>query len=87
VRRTDKHLRDEENAMGTAAATGNWVELARRAGSGLEVLLLRSRSSDRVKVVVMDERLCHHLDFDIAEADALGAFHHPFAHAAGWMDS
>jgi hypothetical protein len=73
--------------MGTLAATGNWVELARRTGSGLEVLLLRSRSSDRMKVVVTDERLCHHLDFDLAGTDALSAFHHPFANAAAHMDS
>jgi hypothetical protein len=37
--------------MGTAAGTGNWVELARRAGSGLEVLLLWSRSSERVRPI------------------------------------
>jgi hypothetical protein len=32
--------------------------------------------------VVSDERLCHHLDFEVARADALSAFYHPFANAA-----
>jgi hypothetical protein len=35
-----------------------------------------------VKVVVSDERVCHHLDFEVDRADALNAFYHPFATAA-----
>jgi hypothetical protein len=64
-----------------------WVELAKRASNGLEVALLWDRSSNRVKVVVSDERLCHHLDFEVARTDALSAFYHPFAHAASSMSS
>jgi hypothetical protein len=59
-----------------------WVELAKRTADGLEVTLLWNRSSNRVKVAVSDERLCHHLDFEVARADALSAFYHPFANAA-----
>jgi len=59
-----------------------WVELAKRATDGLEVALLWNRSSNRVKVAVSDERLCHYLDFEVAPADALSAFYHPFANAA-----
>jgi hypothetical protein len=66
----------------STAAPADWVELARRASDGLEVLLLWDRSSNRVKVAVSDERLCHHLDFEVARPDALSAFYHPFAHAA-----
>jgi hypothetical protein len=82
---TTRH--EEEDVMSTAVAdsvTGNpgWVELATRATDGLEVALLWDRSSSRVKVVVSDERVCHHLDFEVARADALSAFYHPFAHAA-----
>jgi hypothetical protein len=78
---------EEEKEMATPLAPsvrGNagWVELATRATDGLEVALLWSRSSSRVKVVVSDERLCHHLDFEVARADALSAFYHPFANAA-----
>jgi hypothetical protein len=66
----------------STAEPADWVELAKRASTGLEVVLLWDRSSNRVKVVVSDERLCHHLDFDVARTDALSAFYHPFAHAA-----
>ncbi|MGH2797457.1 MAG: hypothetical protein ACRDM0_07230 [Thermoleophilaceae bacterium] len=66
----------------STAGPADWVELAKRAADGLEVVLLWDRSSNRVKVAVRDERLCHHLDFEVARADALSAFYHPFAQAA-----
>ena len=67
--------------MDTSRPAG-WVELAKRAADGLEVVLLWDRSRNRVKVAVSDERLCHHLDLEVTRAEALGAFYHPFAHAA-----
>jgi hypothetical protein len=67
------------------SGSSDWVELARRTSDDLEVVLLWSRSSNRVKVAVADERLCHHLDFDVARADALSAFYHPFAQAAAHL--
>jgi hypothetical protein len=73
--------RKEEETMNTARKT-DWTELAKRASNGLEVVLLWDRSSNRVKVAVSDERVCHHLDFEVAREDALSAFYHPFAHAA-----
>lgn len=66
----------------TTSEPASWVELGKRAADGLEVLLLWNRSSNRVKVAVSDRRLCHHIDFEVARADALSAFYHPFAHAA-----
>jgi hypothetical protein len=75
-------LETREENMSTSAPA-EWVELAKRASTGLEVTLLWDRSSNRVKVAVSDERLCHHLDFEVARADVLDAFYHPFAHAAG----
>ena len=36
---------------------------------------------DRVKVAVADSRLNAEFDFDVVAADALAAFHHPFAYA------
>jgi hypothetical protein len=68
--------------MKTGTRPTDWIELAKRASDDLEVVLLWNRSSNRVKVAVNDERLCHHLDFEVARADALNAFHHPFAQAA-----
>jgi hypothetical protein len=66
----------------SATGSANWIELAKRASNGLEVVLLWDRTSNRVKVAVSDERVCHHLDFEVARADALSAFYHPFAYAA-----
>jgi hypothetical protein len=63
----------------STAGPASWIELANRAADGLEVILLWNRASDRVKVAVIDERLCHHLDFEVAGADALSAFCHRFA--------
>jgi hypothetical protein len=71
----------KEEAMSTTRPV-DWVELARRASDGLEVVLLWDRSTDRVKVAVNDERICHHLDLEVNGAQALSAFYHPFAHAA-----
>ena len=60
----------------------DWQELAGREGDGLEILLLWSKTADRVKVTVSDSRLDESFELDIASAEALAAFHHPFAYAA-----
>jgi len=59
-----------------------WTELADRESDGLEVTLLWSRSSGRVKVAVSDSKLGERFELEVARADALAAFHHPFAFAA-----
>jgi hypothetical protein len=64
------------------SAGDTWRELANRDGDGLEISLLWNSVDDRVKVVVADFRLDAEFDFDVAAADALAAFHHPFAYAA-----
>lgn len=55
-----------------------------RAGRamGLQISLVWSRSADGVKVTVLDERLRESFDIHVEGADALPAFHHPFAYAA-----
>ena len=64
-------------------AIDDWQELASRDGDGLEIALLWSKTADRVKVTVSDSRLDESFELDIAGAEALAAFHHPFAYAAG----
>ena len=59
----------------------DWRELAMREGDGLEVHLLWSRSADRVKVTVADSKFGEEFEIDVAGADALAAFNHPFAYA------
>ena len=58
-----------------------WRELDRRVGNGIQVALLWSSSTNRLKVAVSDDRLCHHLDFVVDDADAINAFREPFADA------
>jgi hypothetical protein len=67
----------------TAAAIDDWRELSSRDGNGLEISLLWSKAAGRVKVTVADSRLEESLELDIAGGDALAAFYHPFAYAAG----
>jgi hypothetical protein len=67
----------------TAHVAGDdWRELASRDGDGLEITLLWSKTAGRVKVTVADSRLDESFELDIAGAEALAAFHHPFAYAA-----
>jgi hypothetical protein len=59
-----------------------WKQLARRTGDGVEATLLWDESIRRIKVTVSDERLCHHLDFDVDGAGVMSAFSGAFADAA-----
>jgi len=60
-----------------------WWELASRENDGLEVSLLWSKSEDRVKVAVIDQKLDEEFHLDVPGACALDAFYHPFAYASG----
>ena len=61
----------------------DWRELATRENDGLTVSLLWSKATDRVAVVVVDTKLGREFELDVAGAEALAAFYHPFAYAAG----
>ena len=63
-------------------ASGDWRELASRDNDGLEVSLLWSKSADRVRLVVADTRLEVDFELDVASAEALAAFYHPFSYLA-----
>ena len=62
------------------SAVDDWRELAQREGDGIEVRLLWSTSADRVKVTVADSKFDEEFTLDVAGADALAAFNHPFAY-------
>ena len=64
------------------SAGNDWRELAIRDGDGIEVRLLWSKSADRVKVTVVDAKFDEEFELDVAGADALAAFNHPFAYAS-----
>ena len=63
-----------------ATADHDWRELALREGDGIEVRLLWSKSADRVQVIVVDSEFDEEFVLDVAGADALAAFYHPFAY-------
>ena len=59
------------------------IELAHRAGDGIDVSLLWFEARDRLAVVVSDSRTGDR--FSLAPAsgrEALDAYYHPFAYAA-----
>jgi hypothetical protein len=58
------------------------LELAHRAADGVEVTLLWSRRTDRVLLVVRDERTGEEFELVVPHARALDAFNHPFAYAS-----
>jgi hypothetical protein len=58
----------------------SWVELADRAGDGLDVRLLWNRADGRVKVTVTRVATGRRAELRVAPEDALTAFHHPFAY-------
>jgi hypothetical protein len=68
--------------MNASHAHNTWKQLAGRENEGLEISLLWNKSADRVKVAVADARLDEQFEFDVAGAEALAAFYHPFAYAA-----
>jgi hypothetical protein len=66
----------------TPITGGDWTELASRGNDGLEISLLWCKSTGQVKVTVADCRFDETFEVNVAGADALAAFHHPFAFAA-----
>ena len=70
-------------AAAVPTAIDGWTELASRENDGLAVFLLWSRTTDRIKVMVVDAKLDDAFDLDVAGAEASEAFNHPFAYAAG----
>ena len=68
--------------MSATPAHDVWRELAGRVSDGVEIALLWSERDDRVKIAVADVRRGQRFEFGVAGAEALAAFHHPFAYAA-----
>jgi hypothetical protein len=72
-----------ELAFDARLAARDWRELASRENDGLEVSLIWSKSAGRVMVSVSDSKRDEQFELEVAGAEALAAFHHPFAFAAG----
>jgi hypothetical protein len=57
-------------------------ELDRRTGDGIDVRLLWSPLTDQVVLAVHDARTDESFELQVPAADALLAFHHPYAYAS-----
>ena len=57
-----------------------WVELADRANDGLDIRLYWNRGDGRVKVAVTRIHTGRVAELRVEPADAMTAFHHPFAY-------
>lgn len=55
-------------------------ELARRSGDGIDVTLLWNSGTDRVFVLVDDQRRAERFRIPVRNGNALDAFHHPYAY-------
>ena len=58
-------------------------ELARRQSGTAKILLLWHPRIEQVELAVCDSVTGESFHMDIAPGDALDAFHHPYAYAAG----
>ena len=65
----------------TRSAAAEQRELAQRAGNGIEVTLLWTKSTNRVMIAVLDTHSGVQLEFEVDGARALDAFNHPYAYA------
>jgi hypothetical protein len=66
--------------MDTPLEQGKMVELDHRSGDGIDVRLLWEPASGRVLVTVDDDRTGDRFQVHVPGANALDAFHHPFAY-------
>jgi hypothetical protein len=57
-------------------------ELDHRVNDALDVKLLWNPATERVSVAVEDGRTGEFFELDVDPADALVAFHHPYAYAS-----
>jgi hypothetical protein len=55
-------------------------ELDSRTNDGIEVWLLWNRVTNAVSIVVADERAGKSFELEVDPAEALTAFHHPYAY-------
>ena len=57
-------------------------ELDHRTNDGIDVTLLWNSRTNHVFVAVEDQRSCTSFELTVSGADALDAFHHPYAYRA-----
>ena len=68
--------------MNTTDFTGEVRELDARAAEGIDVRLFWHPATDTVSISVFDSTREESFELVVESAEALDAFHHPFAYAA-----
>jgi hypothetical protein len=76
------HLAESHCATTHGASQTSVRELDHRTSDGIDVTLRWDPLTNGVSVAVRDDRRGDSLAFEVDPADALCAFHHPYAHAA-----
>jgi hypothetical protein len=71
----------ERDANALTTGDTEMRELDHRSSADIEVTLLWSARTNRVFISVLERRTEALFRFGVAPAEALGAFHHPFAYA------
>jgi hypothetical protein len=67
---------------GMSTTTDTYLrELDHRQSDGIDVRLLWNSATNRVSVSVHDTKLGESFELDVDGAEALDAFHHPYAYA------
>jgi hypothetical protein len=90
VQATDRHCEEQEEQVMQTTSDSTIRELDSRTRDGISVRLLWNSQTNRVSVVLEDARTGESFDFKVNGADALAAFHHPYAYmslaapAAAW---
>ena len=75
-------MRSSETPTTTLVSADDWRELASRENHGLAVSILWSKTADQVKLTIVDSTYGEEFELPVPGADALEAFHHPFAYLA-----
>jgi len=79
IRETESPAEGESGRPAPGAAVR---ELDRRRSDGIDVRLLWSQTDDRVVVTVSDAKTGDAFELEVEPAQAIEAFHHPYAYAA-----
>jgi hypothetical protein len=80
---TQRHVEGAAMSRFADSSPGFFEELDRRVSAGLEVALLWSRSASKLVVSVVDTMTGERFELPVGREEALEAFNHPFAYAAG----
>jgi hypothetical protein len=81
IHQTEPAMTPERDTIELVTGDTGMRELDHRSSDDIEVTLLWSARTDRVFVLVLERRTEALFHFEAAPAQAMDAFHHPYAYA------